>query len=379
MKMHDLISHLQTTKPIDIEEIAAIRGDVIGSSLFINILLSVGAFLSSFMMLGAILAFFWGILDLGDDYIWLMLGIVAVIMMVLGTIIQSKTSIFQLRLATYFMVIGKLAVVWLIYERVGDYVGFDYLIKNLKYYAPLAVFIAIINMYVGKIKLEIFIVLLVSIVFLRFALLDDFTWVLGARSRIDIPIYYGYFVKAVLWLYSAILLFKYNLGYKNRLPFYALILAQISVSTAYGWMYKSGEVTIINDFWVGISNQFTRTGYHLILLAPSLYLILMLLKKNQCRVGWQYIVGFILLLIGTFFPLGDLYIILFCFIYGYAKRDRYILFSAYILMPIFIYKLYRSLELTLSTASLLAMIIGVSLLAIYAVVRFSKFETEAAK
>uniref|UniRef100_A0A2A4Z3Y2 DUF4401 domain-containing protein n=1 Tax=OCS116 cluster bacterium TaxID=2030921 RepID=A0A2A4Z3Y2_9PROT len=362
MKMQDLMGRLDG---VDVDEIGAIEGDVIGSSLFVNILLSVGAFFACLLILIAMLSFLWGTLSFDEDYIWMHLILVAGVMIFLGYKSHSTTNVFALRLSTYFMIFGKLAVIGLLFERIGAAIGYDELLEDLRLFAPLAVLLAIGNMYIGKIKLEIFTLLLITICGLKYIARD---W-MGMASYFNfdtyLPFPFDLVISSALWIWAVVMLLKFNTEYKNRLPFYALTLSLLILAYADGSLFTKVP-------WHG-----TPVAYNLLLLASSVYLVLKLLKANGYKLSWQYIVVFLLLLAGTILPIANLYIILFCFIFGYSQRDRYIIVMAYILTPAFIYELYNSFQLTLDSASLLAMLVGLALLVAWAVVKYSKFEKVA--
>lgn len=366
MKTQDLIGRLEG---VDVEEINAIEGDVIGSSLFVNILLSVGAFFACLLILIAMLSFLWGTLSFDEDYIWIHLILVAGAMIFMGYKSHSTTSIFALRLSTYFMIFGKLAIIGLVFERIGAVIGFDALLEDLRLFAPLAVLMAIANMYIGKIKLETFTLLLITICGLKYIARD---W-LGMASYFNfdtyLPFPFDLLISCALWIWAVVMLLKFDTEYKNRLPFYALTLSLLVLAYADGSLFTEVPKLLIGNG--------TQIAYNLLLLAPSVYLVLKLLKSNGYKLSWQYIVVLLLLLAGSILPIANLYIILFCFVFGYSQRDRYIIVMAYILTPAFVYELYNSFDLTLDSASLLAMVVGVATLVAWAVVKYSKFEKVA--
>ena len=366
MRMQDLLSRLDDA---DVEEIGAIEGDVIGSTLFINILLSVGAFFASLLILIAMLSFLWGAMAFDDDYIWLHLILVAGVMIFMGYKTHSTKSVFALRLATYFMIVGKLALIGLVFERIGALTSYDILIENLRLFAPLALLMAIANMYIGKIKLEIFALLLISICGLKYITRDWLGMATYFSFDTSIVFPFDFVISSLLWIWAVLMLTKYNGEYKNRLPFYALTLSLLILAYADQNLFSKTSVVLIG--------QWTQIVYNLLLLAPSVYLVLKLLKHNGYKLGWQYIAILLLLIAGAILPIANLYVILFCFVFGYSQRDRYILVMAYILTPAFIYELYHHFDLTLDSASLLAMIVGLGALAAWAVVKYTKFEKVA--
>ncbi|MBL1420281.1 MAG: hypothetical protein COC24_007215 [Alphaproteobacteria bacterium] len=366
MKTQDLMRQLDG---VDAEEIGAIEGDVVGSSLFVNILLSVGAFFASSLILIAILSFLWGTLTFDEDYFWMHLSLVAGLMIFMGYKSHSTGSVFALRLSTYFMIFGKLALIGLVFERISAMIGYNDFFENLRLYAPLAVLLAIGNMYVGRIKLEIFTLLVITICGLKYVARD---W-LGMATYFEfdtyLPFPFDFVISSVLWIWAVVMLLRFDTEYKNRLPFYALTLSLLILAYA-----DESLFTRVPELMIG---RGTQIAYNLLLLAPSVYLALKLLKSAGYRLSWQYIVVLLLLLAGAILPIDNLYIILFCFVFGYSRRDRYVIVMAYILTPAFIYQLYHSFDLTLDSASLLAMVVGVGLLVAWAVVRYSKFEKVA--
>lgn len=361
MKMQDLMLSLKGSHNVDDEVIGNIEGDVIGTNLFINILLSLGAFLATGLILSAIVSFFALSIDLDERNFWLYLVIVSGAMLGLGYVTHSKTSVFTLRLSTYFMILGKMALILLVFERIGSAIGYDDFFKIIKYFAPLALVFAAVNMYVGKIKLEIFSILFFCIILQKLA---SSHWVYMPKD-FNIFFGFGFYVTCGIWIWAVVALMMFDTKYRNRLPFYALILVQFIIISFDEHIFREAS-----SFHY---NQVNAVIYNLLLLAPSLYLLYKLHAENGNKLSWQYIACCLLLLAGISLPISDLYITIFCFIYGYQFRDRYILVFAYIFTPLFIYKLYHNFNLELSHASILAMIIGVGCLAAWAVVRFTKF------
>lgn len=303
MKMQDLMMGLKDKHQIDAEKIGEIEGDILGSSLFINILLSVGAFLASGMILIAMLSFLWATMDFDEDYLWLHLSIVAAVMIFMGFKIHSHTSIFGLRLATYFMIFGKLALIGLVYERLVAFTSADFIYDNLQIFAPIALILAIINMYVGKIKLEIYVVLFSCIFFVSFFANNDLFW-MSSNSRIDSPFSYEFLVTLILWIWAVVMLLKFDKKHLNRLPFYALVAVQLILLNFDFDRFKVGQMMQM-DMW-------SQVIYNLVLLMPSLYLGWKLQQASRYKFGWQYIAAAVVLLFGVVLPVANVYIILFC-------------------------------------------------------------------
>lgn len=365
MKMQDLMLRLKDGHNVDDEAIGAIEGDVIGTNLFINILLSLGAFLATGLILSAIVSFLAIGVDTNERNFWIYLTIVAGAMLVLGYMTHSKTSIFTLRLSTYFMILGKMALILLVFERIGAAIGYDDFFKVIKYFAPLALILAAVNMYVGKIKLEIFSILFFCMIGQKLAASH---WVYMPKD-FSLFVDLGFLVTCGVWVWAIVALMLFDTKYKNRLPFYALLLVQFIVT-----FFDDDIFRISNSYNY---NQVTLIIYNLLLLAPTLYLLFKLHAENGNKLSWQYIICSLLLLACITLPISHLYITMFCFIYGYQFRDRYVLVFAYVFTPLFIYKLYYNLGMKLDQASLLAMIIGISCLAAWAVVRYTKFNKVA--
>lgn len=375
MNLQTLIFGLASKHDADIEAIGAIEGDVIGSSLFVNILLSVGAFFASLMILLAMMTFIWSTMGFSDDYIWLHLLIIGGVMSFAGYKSQSSKGIFGLRMATFFMVFGKLALIGLVFERVGAFVTYDIMWDNLKFFAPMALILAILNMYVSKIKLEIFVLLTICISTTTF-FASGIPLFYGDTSSYILPAFgYEFWVRAVIWGGVAYMLLELDNKHRNRLPFYGFIMGQMLIINSSIFFSHSNIFDLFGGFDLILIEHI---AYNLILLLPSVYLVWRLHRELKFKITWQYWLGLGLLLIGTLLPISSFYMIIFCFIFGYAKRDNFLLISAYILTPLFIYNLYNDLQLTLDRAAIVAALIGIASLLVWAMVKYSRFEKQEA-
>lgn len=375
MSLSDTLSGLKSLNANDYERIEAIDGDVIGTSLFLNILLSVGAFLTSIFALIFIMSMSFLVLDFSEQVAAVHLAVAAVSMIVAGYMTYSADSLFGLRLSTFFMFFGKAALITLIFERVGDFLGYDRMFDDLSFWAPLAVILAFANMYVAKIKLEMFLLLFACVSFASF-FSNEYNIFHGfiARQKIE-PFAYEFWVRCLLWVWVIVMLLKFSDQHKNRLPFYAFVAAQIATSNALIFGSHSGVFELLLGFNLILVEHVL---YNLLLLAPTVFLIFKLQIASDYKFGWQVMACVGLLVVASILPISNLFIILFCYIYGYAYRDRFVLITAYILTPTFIYNLYNDFNLTLDSASLLAMLIGLVALAAWAVVKYTHFEKQEA-
>ncbi len=374
MKMFETLNALKNNKNLDIKKITSIDGDVIGASLFINILLSFGAFLSCLFILLFIGSSIALALGFDENTIWLYIGIIAAIMLILGHVSHSDKNLFKLRFSSFLMIFGKIALIVLIFERIGFLIGYEDMFKNINYFLPIILLLAISNMYIGKTKLEIFFILFFGFFVVMFFFSDIMfsTWLGSGFTKF--PFVYNLIIAALMWVFVAGLLLEFDKSYSSRLPFYGFIIAQILLMLVqsvflFNREISVGDISLFN--WGGIL-------YNIILLAAVIYLIFKLQKNSEFKLGWQYIVGFLILAAGIFLPIENLYIAIFCLIYGYAYRDKFILIAGYLLMPLFVFKLYYNLQLTLDSASLLSFIIGVGFLVAYVTIRFSKFDKKEA-
>lgn len=373
IKMSDLMGHVKQGHDVDLEAIGKIDGDVIGASLFINIMLSFGAFLSSFFLLFTILSFCFLALDFDDDYIWIYLTVAAVSMIGAGYKSHSENSLFSLRLSTFFMYFGKLALIALVLERVYSFYDYKDIEVAARYMAPAGLVLAALNMYIGKSKLEIFLLLLTGFMLVTFFSTETPLFYGMADRQVLSAFGYGFWIRALMWIWVMYMLLFKDEGYKDRLPFYAFIVALMSIGNVSFFSTHNGIFEIMSHFNLVLVDHFLT---NFLLLLPSIYLMLKLQKNSEIKLSWQFMACFALLVVGCFLPISDLYVILLAFIFGYAYRDRYILVCAYILTPLFVYGLYHDLQLSLDNAALLALMIGLLALAVYLVVRFTKFDVK---
>lgn len=374
MKLTDILAKLELQNLITKEkiiEIGDIDNDIIDASLFTNILLSLGAFITVILCVASIIAFMamTMMFDIDFDTIWIYMAILSAILIGLSYLGVSATSLYKLRLASFFSIFGKTIFILFILERVFYFTGYDssYTIIILSMIVVLV--IAIANMYFSRLKFDILVIL-----FLCFFAIENANFIIytvdGVAGYGQMPWVIPYLLKIIIWLWPVALLLKYNRNFNAHLPFYAFILVQIFALE----FFSLGNEITINDATNNLYNlQISQIFYNLILLAPSVFLALKLLKQHKQKLTWQYYFTFALLLIGSILPISGLYIIIFCFLYGNIYRNGFVLSIAYILMPIFVAKLYLNLQITLDTASALAVIIGIGFLALYALVRFSKF------
>ena len=369
MQTIEVLSQLKNDNLLDnqsIEDISQIDNDVIGTGVFLNILLSLGALVATLFVLSFVATIAWSFFDQSEDIIWIGTGIIAATLIGAGYIIHSPNNLFKLRLSSFFLAIGKLTAIVFIIERLGAYIGYDWLYENIMFIALLALMLAIINLYLSRMKLEVFLLLFGCVLVLKFVISDFGQSISGAELPFIAYADSEFLINCGLWIWAILSLLVFNLNYKNRLPFYAFIAAQIILGLF--------NINVFN-FVVGFNLNFgMQVVFNLIVLAPSIYLILNLQKPNGQAIDWQYYALFGLLFVGCLLPISNLYIILFCFLFGYTQRDGIILASAYILTPIFVYNLYRRLDLTLDTASTIAIIIGIGFLVAFGIVRFSQFK-----
>ncbi len=219
--------------------------------------------------------------------------------------------------------------------------------------------LAILNSYFSKQKLEIFIILAGSVIFLHSNGLHLWR---GVGPNVYLASIIGF------WCYAIYMLFKPNNDYKSRLPIYTILLAKIILARLY-YLEFSQQEFFGRDFYT-LNNLI----YNMFLLAPIIYLIITQLNQKISQLSWQYYLLFAILLAGLGLPISGLYIILFSLIYGYLYHDKFILFAGYILIPTFIIGLYYDIFMSLATASLLALFIAIGFLTAYVIVRFSKFK-----
>ncbi|MCF6343328.1 MAG: hypothetical protein L3J15_01440 [Devosiaceae bacterium] len=377
MKLADVLSKLEMQNLIakeKIVEIGDIDNDIVDASLFTNILLSLGAFITVIFSVASIIAFMamTMMFDIDFDNIWIYLSILSAILIGLSYLGFSATSLYRLRLSSFFSIIGKITFIILILERIFYFTGYDFSYNIIAWFMVVALIVAVANIYFSKFKFDI-----VALLFLCFLAIQNTYSIISGIGGIGVvgeyqqmPWIIFYLLKIIIWVGPIVLLLKYNRNFNAHLPFYAFILVQVFAIELF---YLGNEITI-NEATNNLFNlQIGQIFYNLILLAPSVFLAIKLLKQHKQKITWQYYFTFALLLIGTILPISGLYIIIFCFLYGNIYRNGFILIISYILMPLFVATLYLSLQISLDTASALAAIIGIGLLALYAMVRFSKF------
>ncbi|MGL1920347.1 MAG: hypothetical protein OCD03_04920 [Hyphomicrobiales bacterium] len=375
MNLSNLLTNLNSLDDDGFKRIEVIDGDIVGTSLFVNILLSFGAFLTSIFSLIFIMSMSFLALDFNEDVFSVHLTFAAITMIGAGYMTHSATGLFGLRISTFFMLFGKTALITLIFERIGAYMGYDNMLDRLQFFTPIAVLLAFANMYVAKIKLEIYLLLTACVLFASF-FSSSYSIFYGFSDRQFIqPFAFEFWVRCALWVWAIVMLLKFNSEYKNRLPFYAFISAQLVSSYAMSVSRHDGVFELLSGFNLILIEHVV---YNLLLAAPTLFLILKLQKASEYKFSWQFMACFGVLLIATILPISNLLIIIFCFIYGYAFRDKFILVSAYIFTPTLIYNLYNDFSLTLDSASLLAMIIGITALLAWGVTKFTKYEKQEA-
>ncbi len=374
MKLTDLLSKLEKQNLIakeKIGEIGDIDNDIIDASLFTNILLSLGAFITVIFSVASIIAFMamTMMFDIDFDNIWIYMATLSAILIGISYLGFSATSLYKLRLASFFSIIGKTIFIILISERIFYFAGYDISYNIVILSMIVALIIATANMYFSRFKFDI-----VVIFFLCFFAIENANSIVSEIGGFDgyeqISWIILYLLKIIIWVVPIALLLKFNRNFNAHLPFYAFILVQVFALE----FFSLGSEITVNEATNNLYNlQISQIFYNLILLAPSVFLAIKLLKQHKQKLTWQYYFTFALLLIGSILPISGLYIIIFCFLYGNIYRNGFVLIIAYILMPIFVVKLYLNLQITLDTASALAAIIGIGLLALYAMVRFSKF------
>jgi len=374
MKTLEILNALKNNKNLDIEKISSVDGDIVGASLFINILLSIGAFFSCLFILFFIGSFIALVSNLNKEFVWGYIGIVAAIMLLLGHLTYSAESLFRLRFSSFLTIFGKAALIFLIFERIGFFIGYENMFKSINYFLPIILLLAIGNMYISKTKFEAFFILFSGFFVVMFVL-STIMFSIGLGGEFgQFSFVYSLIIAALMWIFVAGLLLKFDKNYLYRLPFYGFITAQISLMGIQSILLFNREISVASISLLNWGSLF----YNIILLAAVVYLIFKLQKNSQFKLGWQYITGFFVLASGVFLPIESLYIALFCLIYGYTYRDRFILVAGYLLMPLFVFKLYYSLQLTLDSASLLSFIVGIGFLLAYAIIRFSKFDENKA-
>ncbi len=323
MKILDLLTTLKNSDGLAIEKIAQIDDDVIGTSIFINILLAVGAFFATAFILAFVASF--GLFTVSEETIWIYAGIIAIVMVVLGHFTYSSTSLFMLRFSSFFMIFGKIALTVLILERIGFFIGYENLWNNIRYFVPIVLTLAFVNIYIGKTKLEIFFVLFCGFFMMHF-LFNELLYY-SAIGNNSFFLYEATFI-ALVTIFVALLLVKFDKNYLYRLPAYAFIAAYIFVMLVVTFNLIETEISV------------------------PIY------TKN-----WALLI----------FPsIEGLYITIFCLIYGYVYRDKFMLISGYLLTPLFIFKLYYNLQLTLDKTALVAFTVGVVCLLIYSALRYNR-------
>ena len=234
-----------------------------------------------------------------------------------------------------------------------------------------ALILTIINFYFAKSKIEIFISLVSTFLFIKYASVNIFEYLeLGDIRNVTINLF-GFWLNILVWLTALYLLLFNQNDYKYRLPFYAIITS-ILIFNPFGYF---GNVNLDNAI-INFSTENIISG--IVLAAPLIYIITKLFKEYGLKYKWQFIACVVAIIAGMLLPISNLYIAIFCLLHGHFYRDVYSKLASYILFPFIIFNLYHSMKLTLSSASLVSLIVGIILSIIFVIIKYTKFEMDEA-
>lgn len=357
MKLEHILSKIATddnTAKTLLNEVDHIEGDLVGTPLFNNILISFGAFITSLFILIFAATFTGAVIGFSFRHIWVAILLAACISIGLGFWSYSKTNLFRFRLSSILMISGKLFFIMFIFERISE--SFSRQPWHIMLIASLCMLIlAISNLWVAKSKFDAFAILATSFLIFPLVQADIYNAPLLAYYIFD-------FIQYSFAAWAFYVLFKED-SFTNRLPIYALFAAYIA-----GKIISIENFNVfmpIDNFELNIAAMTTAFVKNSVYLLATVYLVSKLTKTKLIELEWQYYIGFIILIMFASIGATSMLIIIFGLIYGFHYKDQFILKAAYLLAPVYVFGLYYTNDMTLNIASAFALAVGTACLMAY--------------